>query len=745
MRELWSCMATSMWGGRWRRLAFGCAMALGCGFVLAACQTGGLNLTVNTTHDGHDANPGDGVCAMTAGHHDCSLRAALEESNASTSSASNVVVPSGRYHLTVGPLASDRASAATSITATGHGAVIVASGEPVGLEATGGDTALSGISVTGAVGAGFQVSSGATLVVTSGSSYDNGTGFVVEPGATAAAGEVTLSDNSGAGLDDEGIFDAVFTTVTANGGGGVIGSGTTSLQATIVSDQASGADCAAPITSQNFNLDSDGSCGLSQFNDISSRSARLGGLSSGLSPAHAPQLGSPVINVVPTGVGPCTPHPGFLDQRGRTRPVGNGCDIGAVEATFAPLNLVVNSTSDDNSDDTRPGDGRCIVTRRTCTLRAAIEEANAYPSSGDTIDIEVGSASIEWFEPFEVDITDGVAIHGNGATLFAGQGPRGLTVLASTTIDQLTVTGGFTHENGAGILATAPLTLDHVSVVGNDAINTGGGGIVTSADLTLIDSTVSGNLSGGPDAAIVATGGATTIIDSAITGNSANSSDNPGGEAPVVDLKGTSATITGTTISGNNSLLPGTAGAGAVLLDTPTATVTNSTISDNQVASPFEQGHAETGGVGVVVRSGSVRFVNDTLSGNEGQLDPVTLQPTGPTIEAEGSLTLLGTIVSAPSGLACSAPLAASGGYNLVSDTSCGLSGTGDQQAVDALLGPVAANGGPTQTQLPGAGSPAIDAVPIGTAGLCDGTVTTDQRGVVRPTGPACDIGSTEQ
>ena len=161
MRELWSVVAAALWGGRWRRLAFGGAMALGLGFVLTACQQRAISiLTVNTTHDGHDANPGDGVSAMTSGHHDCSLRAALEEANASTSGASE---SSWRrqVRLTDGPLVTDPASGSSAVTAGGHGAVIVASGEPVGLEATGGTTLVSGIAVTGASGAGFQVSSGA--------------------------------------------------------------------------------------------------------------------------------------------------------------------------------------------------------------------------------------------------------------------------------------------------------------------------------------------------------------------------------------------------------------------------------------------------------------------------------------------------------------------------------------------------------------------------------------------------------
>jgi hypothetical protein len=59
---------------------------------------------------------------------------------------------------------------------------------------------------------------------------------------------------------------------------------------------------------------------------------------------------------------------------------------------------------------------------------------------------------------------------------------------------------------------------------------------------------------------------------------------------------------------------------------------------------------------------------------------------------------------------------------------------------VDPLLGPLAANGGPTLTQALLPGSPAIDAVPSSGAGC----PPTDQRGVIRPQGPACDIGAFE-
>jgi hypothetical protein len=60
-----------------------------------------------------------------------------------------------------------------------------------------------------------------------------------------------------------------------------------------------------------------------------------------------------------------------------------------------------------------------------------------------------------------------------------------------------------------------------------------------------------------------------------------------------------------------------------------------------------------------------------------------------------------------------------------------------DLIGVNPLLGPLGDNGGPTRTHALGAGSPAIDA-----AG--DACPATDQRGVARPLGARCDIGSYE-
>jgi hypothetical protein len=82
----------------------------------------------------------------------------------------------------------------------------------------------------------------------------------------------------------------------------------------------------------------------------------------------------------------------------------------------------------------------------------------------------------------------------------------------------------------------------------------------------------------------------------------------------------------------------------------------------------------------------------------------------------------------------------ASGGANRFDDDSCGSAGAGDAVVGDLALLPLSEYGGPTRTRLPAHDSPVIDAVPAGHP-ACTGT---DQRGVARPVGPACDAGAVE-
>src|SRR5262249_34207546 len=114
-------------------------------------------------------------------------------------------------------------------------------------------------------------------------------------------------------------------------------------------------------------------------------------------------------------------------------------------------------------------------------------------------------------------------------------------------------------------------------------------------------------------------------------------------------------------------------------------------------------------------------------------------------IAASPNITLAGSVVAGTgSTKACSGAVTSAGG-NLATDPSCGLTQASAHQGVAPLLGRLANNGGPTSTRLPAPASPLINQIPVGTPGLCDGTIATDQRGVARPQGPACDVGSVEQ
>ena len=108
------------------------------------------------------------------------------------------------------------------------------------------------------------------------------------------------------------------------------------------------------------------------------------------------------------------------------------------------------------------------------------------------------------------------------------------------------------------------------------------------------------------------------------------------------------------------------------------------------------------------------------------------------------TLTLTNTIITGNHWYACerfasgTVATVVSGGHNLVQDDSCNPVAS-DIIDANAEIGPLADNGGPTQTHALLAGSPAIDA---GDDAACP---AIDQRGVARPQGSHCDTGSVEQ
>jgi len=127
---------------------------------------------------------------------------------------------------------------------------------------------------------------------------------------------------------------------------------------------------------------------------------------------------------------------------------------------------------------------------------------------------------------------------------------------------------------------------------------------------------------------------------------------------------------------------------------------------------------------------GALKLSFATLSGSQGL------------VAGGGFDSATGTIVAGTGGTPnCTVSLSETAGYNLSTDSSCGLSKKTDLTGVNPMLKPLASNGGPTMTQALPRSSPAVNAGGLPTSSSCP---AADQRGESRPWGPACDIGAYE-
>ncbi len=368
-------------------------------------------------------------------------------------------------------------------------------------------------------------------------------------------------------------------------------------------------------------------------------------------------------------------------------------------------------------------------------LIAAINTANAT-SGADTINLAPGGT----YTLTAVDntsaganglpiITSQITINGNGATIqrssaagtpsfriFSIAGPNA----GDVRLDRVTIRGG-DSLNGGGILNYGTMTMTN-STVSNNYGQTGGG-IWSPGTVAISSSTIRENTSFYYGAGIT-NGAILTLTDSTVNGNSTGGYRGGG----IVNLGG-HATLTNSTVSGNNS---DGQGAGGILNWAGALTLINSTVSGNT-------GNGYGGGISQVYY-GTLTLANSTVSGNRDIGGAA-----GGILNDSGTTRLKNTIIANNSPGDCGGVITTLG-HNIASDASCvGLTGSGDLNSTNPLLGPLANNGGPTQTHAQLPGSPAIDAVPL--ANLTDANgfpIVADQRGVARPQGAAGDIGAVE-
>lgn len=323
--------------------------------------------------------------------------------------------------------------------------------------------------------------------------------------------------------------------------------------------------------------------------------------------------------------------------------------------------------------------------------------------AGQTITLLSGSLTLGKNVTIDASAAPGLTISGN-------QTDRVFIVNAGTkaTIKSLTIANGFGWQLAGGILNNGSLTLEG-STVKNNVVATdaqdwwqGGGGIYVGGGgvLNLIDSTVSGNTAG------------------------------PANGGGLYAFQNTIVKISNSTISGNTAgnVAGGYRSLGNVNID-------NSTISGN-LSSAWHGG-------AIFHTDGAMEITNSTIANNTAPFWGAATIFVGEYGSVPTSLKLTNTIVTSNHDYACdwwSTPgpvTVTSGGHNVLQDASCNPTGS-DQVIVDAKIGALADNGGPTWTHALVAGSPAIDAADDAACSA------TDQRGITRPQGPHCDIGAYE-
>ena len=312
-----------------------------------------------------------------------------------------------------------------------------------------------------------------------------------------------------------------------------------------------------------------------------------------------------------------------------------------------------------------------------------------------------------------IDVNTSVHITGNGAEL---------------VVD---CTGG--NANALNILAP-DVVLDHVRITTIPGKGGGGGILYSSSGFEVTNSTIADNV---------------------------NCAQSGGG----ISIRTYGAKIVNTTITGNSSYIGGGIGAaGYDLTD-----VTNSTVTGNS-SSLIGGGIASAGSLTIiysdVVANSTGVAVPDLCAGipftDDAGLQQLVESPRGQTSGAAniflgnmagspGPLNVLASVIAEPiNGEKCEffgfPQASANAGYNFSDDDTCMLDGPSDRQtAGDPDLGALRDNGGPSPTLLPMSGSPLLDTVPLD---VCDAIVAlgiaTDQRGISRPQGAGCDIGSVE-
>ncbi|HTW07298.1 MAG TPA: Ig-like domain repeat protein [Acidimicrobiales bacterium] len=305
--------------------------------------------------------------------------------------------------------------------------------------------------------------------------------------------------------------------------------------------------------------------------------------------------------------------------------------------------------------------------------------------------------------------------------------------------------------SGTVVLAAAPASAATIWYASPTAI--GSGNCSDAADACTLPTALSDAQSG--DIIDLAAGSyppgsygltiSTSVTLQPVTPNTAVTLEASGSAYPTVSVNsGVTATITGVTITGDlynggnltvegSTITGGNDTTGGGIGSYGTLTVEGSTITGNT---------ASKSGGGIFDGSGTTTVVASTITGNTSQY--------GAIYNYGGTVYLAADIIAHNSGPDCGGSIT-DDGYNVDDDGSCGLSSANGSisSSSTVALGPLAENGGPTESILPLYPNSAIGLIPSSTSVMVNGQAvqlcpTTDQRGIGSLSGQACNAGSVQ-
>lgn len=429
--------------------------------------------------------------------------------------------------------------------------------------------------------------------------------------------------------------------------------------------------------------------------------------------------------------------------------------LAAGSARAADITFNVNTTDDlidDNTDD-----GACHTSVGTCSLRAAIMQANHLLDAG-VASVVVPSGVYKLTRPVNgpngEDNGDlNLTVPNNPAQFITITGAGFATVIDGNqldgvfTIDPMRVAGirGVTIRNGlrasgdgGGILNRGSLNIFECEIENNSA-GRNGGGIYNDNVLKVVRTGIEANIAQVNGGGIYSSG-SLTVGSSSFQSNVAHNTGYGGGGMYVSGP----TKVRSSTLSFNSA----TSGNGGGIFNLDQLTVVNSTISYNAVK-------ANGGGV---YNFGSTFLYNTTLIGNAADRDGSYSSGSGGGVYAEPTsghrFVTVNTLLASNRVHASQAYSDCDGtlevyGFNLLGDLSgCLFTGNGAGArglVTRSTIGPLLDNGGPTLTHALLFPSEAIDGTTV--QGCIDDTgalLTTDQRGAPRVNGFRCDVGAFE-